>query len=68
MNHLAAPFCSEPAVQIKFFKFPDRATAFTGTADHQLLLLISDELPQPANSGRSAGIKNPALGGVFLNR
>ncbi len=38
MNHLAAPFCSEPAVQIRFFKFPDRATAFTGTADHRLLL------------------------------
>jgi hypothetical protein len=54
MNHLAAPLCSEPAVRIRFFKFPDRATAFTGTADHRLLLLLSDELPLPAMSGHSA--------------
>jgi hypothetical protein len=64
MNHLAAPFCSEPAVHTSFSnsQIERLLSREQRTIDYDFLL--SDELLLPANSGHSLGTKNPALGGA----
>jgi hypothetical protein len=51
MNHLAAPFCSEPAVQIKFSNSQIERLLSREQRTIDYYFLRSDELLQPARSG-----------------
>jgi hypothetical protein len=65
MNHLAAPFYSEPAVQIRFSNSQIERLLSREQRTINYYFLLSDELLLPANSGHSTAIKNPARGGAL---